>query len=158
MRCEAIRELIMTDYTDGEMNPDPKRSVEEHLETCASCKAFKESVYDTAIRPFKGAGSLTPPERVWKAIEEEVGKEPRPSGVFSGIAEALKVSLELPRLRLAAAAIAMIVFAVAVIGYQRYARERSLDMYIAEQAAFMSQLSGSSPEDTDDFLNIGNFL
>ncbi len=37
MSCEEIK-ILLAGYQDGELDPDQKRRVEEHLKTCASCR------------------------------------------------------------------------------------------------------------------------
>ena len=100
---------------------------------------------------------MTPPARVWKGIAEQVAPAPRPAGVFADVRERLEALFALPRARLAVAAVAMVVFMVALIGYQRHSEERALSLYIEEGAAYLSQLGTNGANDVSDPYEVGNF-
>ena len=44
MNCKKIRELILTDYIDGEADEKTKMSVNAHVAECAECKELLSSV------------------------------------------------------------------------------------------------------------------
>jgi predicted anti-sigma-YlaC factor YlaD len=44
--CIEVVELV-SDYLDGELDPETGRRVEEHLALCPACRAYVEQVRDT---------------------------------------------------------------------------------------------------------------
>ena len=157
MRCEEIRSLLMTDYIDGELDAKTEALVKEHLASCAACRAFEEEVSAVTVTPFKAAKVVAPPERVWTGIKNRIDKESEPYTIFDRLRDLLEALFVLPRMRVAVAAIATVVIVFALMGYQRYAQERSLDMYIEEGASYLYQLSANGSEDTNDLFGVGNF-
>lgn len=52
MKCHVVQDL-MPNYVDDLVNPDTKKDIEQHLETCESCRAL----YDQLSAPLAGAAS-----------------------------------------------------------------------------------------------------
>lgn len=72
MNCKKIRDLILTDYRDGELSPSMKKKVDTHLEGCAACREFFRTVQETVIAPFQTASLKTPPEFIWYRIKDKI--------------------------------------------------------------------------------------
>jgi predicted anti-sigma-YlaC factor YlaD len=49
LRCTEVVELV-SDYLEGELDPDTSRRVEAHLALCPPCRVYVEQVMDTARR------------------------------------------------------------------------------------------------------------
>lgn len=158
MRCEEIRSLLMTDYIDGELDPGKETLVKEHLAACSACRVFEENVRAITVAPFKEAKVAAPPERVWREIERRISKKPAPYSISEKLRDIFEAIFVLPRMRVAVATITAAVMIFALIGYQRYAKERSLDIYIEEEVSFLSQLTANGVEDKNDYLETGNFF
>jgi anti-sigma factor RsiW len=158
MRCEEIRSLLMTDYIDGQLDPGKETRVKEHLAGCSACRAFEESVRAITVTPFKEAKLVSPPERVWREIERRIAKKSASYSILEKLRDILDAIFVLPRMRVAVAAITAAVMIFALIGYQSYAKERSLEIYIEEEVSFLSQLTANGVEDKNDYLEIGNFF
>jgi anti-sigma factor RsiW len=134
MRCEEVRELLLSDYIDGELDAAAAALVKEHVGACASCAALEARVRGQAVAPFRAAREAAPPKRVWKAVERRITGPAARGGVFAGLGGALRGFFALPQLRPAIAAAAVALIAAFLIGYQRYDSERSIAMYIEEEA------------------------
>jgi len=157
MKCDKVKELLTTDYIDGELNGATEKLVKQHLESCVSCRVFEAAVQKSAVKPLKAAAQKEPPAYVWERIKQAVYEE-KSSGVFSGLKERLGELFAAPRLRLVAVTVAMVVIVFAFVGYQRYADQRALDMYIDEQVSFLSDLSNGSINGGEDYLEMGDEL
>lgn len=75
MRCEKARDLLMTDYLDGEAVEKVCREIETHLAQCAQCRQFAGELKQAASAPFKQAGQINPPDRVWMKIKAQIQNE-----------------------------------------------------------------------------------
>ena len=64
MRCDKVKELLMTDYIDKELDGAAEKLVRQHLESCAACRAFEAAVQKSAIKPLKAAAQKSPPAYV----------------------------------------------------------------------------------------------
>ena len=69
MECKKVRELILTDYGDREMDKAAERSLMQHLGQCPSCEAFLQTVRKTAHDPFVQA-HRQPPSYLWGRIQD----------------------------------------------------------------------------------------
>ncbi len=72
MNCKKIRDLILTDYRDGELSPSMKKKVDGHLEGCAACREFFRTVQEAVIAPFQTVSLKAPPEFVWYRIKDKI--------------------------------------------------------------------------------------
>ena len=67
LRCTEVVELV-SDYLEGELDPETSRRVEAHLALCPPCLVYVEQVRDTARRLGRlPAGGL--PEPAVTALE-----------------------------------------------------------------------------------------
>lgn len=151
MNCEKVRELLLTDHVDSELDADTAALVRSHLAKCASCKAFEATVLHAAVEPFKGAGLSalpTPPAYIWKRIERAIGNE-RPS----------RAPFAFPKPVFVMATVAMLVVAVALFAHTRYAEQRDLALYVEEEMMFLSSLgeNGAMVDDEDLYSVTGGF-
>lgn len=72
MGCDQIKELLLTDYIDGCLSPEIKRTVDEHLNNCPSCAEFKQTVIQTSVVPFNEVDRKDVPADVWSKIESSL--------------------------------------------------------------------------------------
>lgn len=107
MKCAEIRELLVSDYLDGELDEAARGEVAGHLEACAGCRQFGEDVRRAAVEPFRDAPRDTAPASLWprvrQAIEREEGR-----GAIAALARAWR-SLRIPAYAAASAAAAAII-------------------------------------------------
>ncbi len=76
MRCDDVV-LNLPDFVLGKVEPNLMKSIEDHVETCAKCKAELRDMHD-AIEMLGGAGQDEYPDEFWHelraSIMEKVGK------------------------------------------------------------------------------------
>jgi len=79
MKCEKIQGLLKTDFLDGELDKKLKSYIQNHIDSCDSCKTLWANLYQKTVAPFKNLKEIKPPESVWSRIEKETlagAKEP----------------------------------------------------------------------------------
>ncbi|MFC1621255.1 zf-HC2 domain-containing protein [Candidatus Omnitrophota bacterium] len=128
MNCKKIRELIMTDYVDGEAGPKLEREIRKHLAGCGSCREFEIALKKKAIEPFKNAGKLEAPDTIWDNVREAI-TAPQATPVFI---------IRRPAFSLALAAVTVILIAVFTMPF--FTAPRPVAGYIEEQAEFFAYL------------------
>ena len=145
MNCEKVRELLVTDYIDRELDADTEERVIAHLAQCASCKAFEATVRMSAVEPFKDARPIAPPKHVWErvagAIETEHDK---------------RSALSWPKSVFVAATVAMLMVAVALFAHNQYTEQRSLNLYIEEEMMSFASIGENSVIGDEDLYGPGN--
>src|SRR5262245_44676147 len=70
--CKRLKDLILTDYVDGEADPAVKNEIESHLSAFGECRRFAEDVQKNLVGSFKAAPRAQVPERVWSAISQQL--------------------------------------------------------------------------------------
>ncbi|MHB9154955.1 MAG: anti-sigma factor family protein [Endomicrobiales bacterium] len=76
MNCEKIRDIILTDYIDNELDAAARKETEDHLGRCAGCRAFRDSVM-AAAAPFRKARQVPVPGTLWFSLREGLERERR---------------------------------------------------------------------------------
>lgn len=95
--CEQYRELIFTDYVDGQLDAKLVALVEDHLMDCSDCRLiFKE--LKTSIAPLKTAEPQEVPVELWSQIKEKIETPPQEQNFLEQMLENLKGWLVFPRL------------------------------------------------------------
>jgi len=74
MKCNRVRELIMTDYRDREVDAGAKEEVLAHLTWCSECRALEKRLNLVSSR-LRSAKRPVPPERVWTNIRARISEE-----------------------------------------------------------------------------------
>ena len=62
MNCEKIKELILTDYIDNEMDDEERIRLNIHFAHCQECKEFFETVRNTVVKPFSSVKKIDSPK------------------------------------------------------------------------------------------------
>jgi predicted anti-sigma-YlaC factor YlaD len=75
MKCDKVRDILITDYIDGEASQSVCVEIEKHLKACKNCKEFYATVKKEAVLPFAGAEDIAPPEEVWNNIKVRITQE-----------------------------------------------------------------------------------
>lgn len=146
MNCEKVRELLLTDHTDGELDADTAAAVRGHLARCASCKAFETTILRVAVEPFRAAVPVAPPQHVWKRIERAIGTR-QPS----------RASFAFPKPVFVMATVTMLVVAAAFFVRTQDAERRSLARYVAEEMSFLSPaFDGDAAVSDEDLYGLGS--
>ena len=76
MKCNDIQELILTDYLDGEIHPDIKEKVDDHIAGCQVCRELLAVSRQVADDPFKHAQpKFENQQEVWQKIKFKIEEE-----------------------------------------------------------------------------------
>ncbi|MDD5131751.1 MAG: zf-HC2 domain-containing protein [bacterium] len=78
MNCHKFRDIIITDYIDGELAEQRKQEIDHHLRECPACRAFAAAVRSMAVDPLKETTLEEPPAFLWTRIQSRL--EPAHSG------------------------------------------------------------------------------
>lgn len=143
MKCETIKELIITGYSDGEISPDMRKELEDHLKSCTKCREFERSVRETVILPFRSIKKEQAPHRIWYGIKDAIEKE-KAKAVLPGKVRAWQVIFRAPKPVLAFATIATVVLIIFTLIKTPSAMPNKVNLYLTEQIEFLSDLKTSS--------------
>ena len=129
MNCKKIKDLLITDYIDGELSSDIKYKVEQHLLNCSECRRFEEVLQKKVLEPFRGVQKVQPPDVVWEGIKESI-VTPKESPIFI---------IRRPVFALAAA-VALIFLTTTFTARLFFINTKQVTEYIEEQADFFTYL------------------
>jgi len=90
MRCDEIRDLILTDYMDTQMPRDQREAIEKHLSSCENCFDLALNVRKLTVQPFFGAQrNRISKDAVWKKVRAQIEAEHAPTVRTNPIGELL---------------------------------------------------------------------
>ena len=75
MNCERIRELVLTDYSDGQLSPARMRKVDSHLMHCLACRTLFEKVRRDTVDPFNYSVPAKADDFIWQRIKTKIGQK-----------------------------------------------------------------------------------
>ena len=96
--CKEFKDLILTDYIDGELDEKTKGQLEGHLRACSPCREFADEAKAQLVTPFAQASRAAVPEDLWRSIEESIVGEGEETLPVQSWIDRLIGSLALPRL------------------------------------------------------------
>lgn len=70
-RCRNIQNSLLTDHLDGRLNAGSRKSIDDHLASCADCRAVHSSARQ-ADDCLHQAPPLLPPDHCWTAIRARI--------------------------------------------------------------------------------------
>ena len=100
MKCEYVKELILTDYLDGQLEKEQKSQIEKHLTICKSCKEYELLTRTAAVEPFDNLEKHNLPEATWNKIREQIEEElplQEPANSFADLMRRIKTFLYIPK-------------------------------------------------------------
>lgn len=98
-KCDHIKDLILTDYIDGELDKNAAQVLESHLLDCVDCRAFFKEVKNNVGAPFQQISPEPVPAGLWDAIKEGIEYESQAAhNPLAGFIEKLKGLFVFPRL------------------------------------------------------------
>jgi len=113
-KCSGIKDLILTDYIDGELVKDAAGQVESHLLGCPECRAFLKEIKDNTAIPFHQSVRQPVPGVLWDMVRQNIENEGQAPGLFSDFIEKIKGLLVIPRLVPIFASLALMLLAGSV--------------------------------------------
>jgi len=143
MKCEEIQGLILTDYADGEIGPETRPEIEEHIRICGTCRQLEEAMRRDAREPFKSVMKELPPAYIFERVKQAIASAPKDKNDILENVRALAGQIFLPFVKIprpvvAFAAGAMVI--VAIVIARPIGEIRAVDQYLGEQASFMASL------------------
>jgi hypothetical protein len=144
MKCGKIRDLLATDYIDGEASKEIAGEIKAHLAGCRGCMGYYEQLKGITLMGASPGGEMAPPASMWDGIEKRIRQAESPEGFsLSGILEPILDILARP---VVPAMVAVLILFVVVEGI-RQEKDGGFSMaseYLGRQANYLSGL-GKSP-------------
>jgi len=97
-KCDHFKDLILTDYMDGELDKNSAKNVESHLLECSDCRAFLKEVKSNAALPFQQTLHQPVPAELWGAIRQRIEDRNQAVNPLADFIEKLKGLIVIPRL------------------------------------------------------------
>jgi len=72
MKCGEIRDIIITEYIDNEIDAKVRGEMELHLSICAGCHEFKEALLSGIVEPLRNAEPAVAPEALWFKVRSAI--------------------------------------------------------------------------------------
>ena len=97
-KCEQFKDLILTDYIDGELKKDLSVSLEAHLLDCSECRDFLREVKSNAVTPFMQIQRQPVPAELWDAVKQGIEDKNQTTDPVGDFIAQLKGLLFFPRM------------------------------------------------------------
>lgn len=97
-KCDHFKDLILTDYIDGELDKNIAASLESHLLDCNDCRAFFKEVKNNASAPFHQTLQQPVPTELWAAVRQGIEHENQVTDPLADIMAHLKGLVVFPRM------------------------------------------------------------
>lgn len=158
MKCDKIKELLLTDHLDGGSYGRLAGEIEEHLAGCRECREFYVLIKEKAVTPFKGLEALEAPREVWEGIRERIDRRSL-AGERAGILAALWAQMPVRRAALAAVSLALAMFMLSGVHvwrlYDRALTRKYMEMqfyYFSDQDTEAEAMNGGFGTAIEEFL------
>lgn len=118
MKCEYVKELILTDYLDGQLEKEQKTQIEKHLIICKGCKEYELLTRTAVVEPFNNLKRHNPPEAAWHKIREQIEEElplQEPTNSFADLIRKVKTFLYIPKPAFVVTTIIVLLIAVITV-------------------------------------------
>ena len=140
MKCSRIKDLILSNYSDGELKEEQNVQIREHLAECSNCRDYESILRSRIIEPMENSQQLEPSEAVWMGVEEAIRRE-KEAWFSSRAAYFLKRFFAVPKPVLAGVVAAVLIIVSFFVG-RTYVYNRNAEVagYIDEQVNFMLYL------------------
>ena len=137
---EQIKEIILTDYIDGELSPEQKQQIDALIAQDPELQEFLQAVKMSTQTPFENFGRDLPAKHVWENIKEEiapVGVKATSQSPLQGIVEQLKHIFSLSFMRYGMA-FALILIIVTIVGVNSRNNEQRMVFQAVEQVEYLT--------------------
>lgn len=96
--CKRFRDMILTDYLDGEIGTEARERLEAHLKGCPDCRVFAREAKEMLEVPFKKVQPEEVPGCVWRNIRERLEADQEPRDIIGDLLERIFRPLLRPQL------------------------------------------------------------
>lgn len=153
MDCIKCKDLILTDYIDGQMQPKAKAALEAHIAQCADCAALAKEAGQLLSVPFAQAQRQEVPPYLWHRIKTSVERQAYAPAAPT-VWERLRGAMALPRLAPALATFVLVAL-VGTVSIKQY----NVQQAKAEgQGQYLAYVLASSDTAESDNGNLGTSL
>ncbi len=158
MKCEYVRDMIMTDYIDGRMGDERRLPLEKHLAVCPGCRGFLAQAMRASVRPLKGSRESCVPEYLWGQIKISLDVN---RSVLSRIKEAFECHvlsvfiLPRPALIRVVAGVLVLVTAAFIAANQPIRQREIVNEYLQEQMTYIASVDMYGNEAGSDRIDLG---
>ena len=97
-KCDQYKDLILTDYIDGELDKNSAGELESHLQGCGECRAFFKEVKNNAVLPMQQALSQPVPVELWDTIRQRIDDENQKINPLADFIDKIKGLVLFPRM------------------------------------------------------------
>lgn len=142
MNCKRVKELILTDYVDGQMGNRPKSLIDQHLAHCPACKGYLDSIKQEAVDPFVNAAKAVPDDFLWSQIKRTIQEQEQQQAEKSFVSdfwERLRSAVHFPRPAYALATVATLVFMIGLTN-QLVMNDQMMKVNAQDQVMYLSSL------------------
>jgi len=143
MKCEQIKELIITNYIDGEISTSIQKEIKAHLITCEDCRQFEGRVRLSAIEPLKNVKREKVPEEVWHKIKKVIETKDK-KVTLKDVVYNLGTFIRVRRPALALATVTAVILIALIIQKMPFEKPSGLNIYLEEQVKFLANLNGAN--------------
>jgi predicted anti-sigma-YlaC factor YlaD len=132
MRCEEIRELLITDYADGELDKGRLESIRLHIEGCPQCRSLESRIMSIRTS-LKAERQEVPAAYIWERLKLKIASgEVYRVGFLEKAGESFNAFFLSPRFKLARTAVvtaAIIIITLGVVLFSRVESPNGTDFY-----------------------------
>jgi len=97
-KCDHVKDLILTDYIDGQVDKNIAGEIENHLLDCNDCRVFLKEVKSSVIFPLSQIQRLPVPAELWDRIKQNIEDENQAVSPLLEFFNKLKGLLLFPRM------------------------------------------------------------
>ena len=153
MKCKRIKELLLADYMDNEIEEASQLALDAHIKICSACRQLKESI-DTGLLPLlENAKVQSPQEEMWQGIKTRI---------ISGTAiQEDKVFVLTPIIRrsiFAFATAAVLLFMVLTFHNAGNSQRSAVGRFLSEEAGFLYSLNINESQYAFNSIDFGTAI
>ena len=161
MNCKRIRDLIITDYIDKEASEAVQEEIRVHIEVCAGCRAFEQSLREKVSDPLRKMETVTPPESVWQRVREAIDNEEAvrdaPS-LLERVSDFLAGAILSHKPGVALSASLVVIFVAAFFVQVSLFRQGTVKDYLREQSDVMQSMSSPVNGELEKDIGFGTSI
>lgn len=158
MNCKKIRDSILTDYIDGQLQDHQEQKIQVHLTQCKECREFMQQVLEIAVLPFKtAAADEAPSPFVWEQIKRSLPeKEPVMKKILNPFVRSMYGLFHIRKPALAFAFTVVIIFAGVYLFERPYIQRRAaVNNYLNEQLVYLASVDANGAGQSSDMFDMG---
>ncbi len=143
MNCKNIQDLLLTDYLDGQLEEEKKKTFDDHLNSCFDCREFALVAQNNIMQPFINAENLIPPDHIWEGIKKTIEEKPEPLrfGFWTSFWNSIKESFLFPRPAYALAGILVIFVVIMTLNSMNLERQQKTNHESEKEIEYITYLA-----------------